>query len=333
MELLGSVLSDAGFDCTRVDRGGISNLFARWGQKGSCAQLWVQRPYRCGSGWGRSGLDNAAFRGRDPRWCDVWARHHGYEIRRVRPLPPPRWISCATRPPDGAIILTITGDEEGDALDGTIALLDYMSSADERMSVCLVGEPTCPNTMGEMMKIGRRGSMTAWFTDDRRSGAFGLSASRQEPFARDGAADGSAGQPRTGSGHGPFRRLYIGGCCDRHRQRCHQRDPRAVQRRGEYPFQRSAFRCEPKRLVASRGRSGRLAEYGVEMDVKFKISGESFLTPPGPLSDLVAKAVEAETGVTTRVVDNGGTSDARFVKNPLPGGRVRAGRAHHAPGG
>ena len=67
-------------------------------------------------------------------------------------------------PPDGAIILTITGDEEADALDGTTALLDHMDQVGERMSVCLVGEPTCPNTMGEMMKIGRRGSMTAWFT-------------------------------------------------------------------------------------------------------------------------------------------------------------------------
>src|SRR5690606_21631729 len=67
-------------------------------------------------------------------------------------------------PPDGSIVLAITGDEEGDAQDGTRALLDYMAANGERMDVCLVGEPTCPDTMGQMMKIGRRGSLTAWFT-------------------------------------------------------------------------------------------------------------------------------------------------------------------------
>jgi succinyl-diaminopimelate desuccinylase len=67
-------------------------------------------------------------------------------------------------PPDGAIIIAITGDEEDKAVDGTPALLDYMAAQGERMTHCLVGEPTCPNEMGEMMKIGRRGSLTAYFT-------------------------------------------------------------------------------------------------------------------------------------------------------------------------
>ncbi len=60
------------------------------------------------------------------------------------------------------------------------------------------------------------------------------------------------------------------------------------------------------------------AEFGTKTEVKIKISGEAFLTPPGPLSDLVAKAVEAETGVTPELSTTGGTSDARFVKNHCP---------------
>jgi succinyl-diaminopimelate desuccinylase len=67
-------------------------------------------------------------------------------------------------PPDGAVILAITGDEEGEGKDGTIAILDWMAFNGERMTHCLVGEPTCPTEMGEMMKIGRRGSMTAQIT-------------------------------------------------------------------------------------------------------------------------------------------------------------------------
>ena len=62
------------------------------------------------------------------------------------------------------MVLLITGDEEGDAVDGTAALLDWMDQHGERMDACLVGEPTCPDRMGEMIKIGRRGSMTAWIT-------------------------------------------------------------------------------------------------------------------------------------------------------------------------
>lgn len=60
------------------------------------------------------------------------------------------------------------------------------------------------------------------------------------------------------------------------------------------------------------------AAFGTKTEVKIKISGEAFLTPPGPLSDLVAKAVEAETGVTPELSTTGGTSDARFVKNHCP---------------
>ena len=56
----------------------------------------------------------------------------------------------------------ITGDEEADATDGTIAILDWMEKNNEHLSVCLVGEPTCPNYMGEMIKIGRRGSRCWW---------------------------------------------------------------------------------------------------------------------------------------------------------------------------
>ena len=67
-------------------------------------------------------------------------------------------------PPDGAIVLTITGDEEGPGKDGTVALLDWMRAQGEGMSVCLVGEPTCPERMGEMIKIGRRGSVSGTVT-------------------------------------------------------------------------------------------------------------------------------------------------------------------------
>ena len=92
-------------------------------------------------------------------------------------------------PPEGAILITITGDEEADALDGTTAILDWMADAGETMSVCLVGEPTCPNVMGEAIKIGRRGSMTAFFTALGKQGPLGLPGSRKKPRSRHGPPD------------------------------------------------------------------------------------------------------------------------------------------------
>ena len=167
--LLDKVLSEAGFACTRVDRGGVSNLFARWGAQGHPRTFgfnghtdvvpigdeaaWTHPPFGAeeAEGWlyGRGATDMKSG----------VAAFAAAAIDLVRDAPP-----------DGAIILTITGDEEGDAVDGTTALLDWMDSAGERMSVCIVGEPTCPEQIGDMIKIGRRGSMSAWFTVKGKQG-------------------------------------------------------------------------------------------------------------------------------------------------------------------
>ncbi|NOD78646.1 MULTISPECIES: succinyl-diaminopimelate desuccinylase [unclassified Ruegeria] len=316
LELLGSVLSDAGFECTRADRGGISNLFARWGQKGHARSFgfnghtdvvpigdeaaWTMPPFgaevRDGVMYGRGTTDMKSG----------VAAFAAAAVDFVRDTPP-----------DGAIILTITGDEEGDALDGTTALLDYMSSADERMSVCLVGEPTCPNTMGEMMKIGRRGSMTAWFTITGVQGHSAYPHRARNPLpaiARlmDRLASHELDQ---GTDHFDASTLAVvtidtgNAATNVIPARCSG----AVNIRFNDLHSGASLsdwlRAEADQVAA---------EYGVEMDVKIKISGESFLTPPGPLSDLVAKAVEAETGVTPELSTTGGTSDARFVKNHCP---------------
>ena len=163
IEVLERLLSGAGFECHRADRGGIANLFARWGNKGANrsfgfnghtdvvppgdSEAWTNPPFsgviEDGVLWGRGATDMksgvAAFAAAAVEFVEE-------------------------NSPDGAVILTITGDEESDAEHGTRALLDWMQAAGETMSVCLVGEPTCPDQMGEMIKIGRRGSMTAYFT-------------------------------------------------------------------------------------------------------------------------------------------------------------------------
>ncbi len=314
--LLQKVLSDAGFECTRADRGGISNLFARWGSKGHARSFgfnghtdvvpvgdetaWTMPPFgaeiRDGVMYGRGATDMKSG----------VAAFAAAAIDFVRDTPP-----------DGAIILTITGDEEADALDGTTALLDYMDAADERMSVCLVGEPTCPNRMGDMIKIGRRGSMTAWFTVSGVQGhsAYPHRAKNPVPaIARlmDRLASHELDQ---GSDHFDASTLAV--------VTIDTGNPATnvipAQCRGAVNIRFNDLHSGQSLSDWLHAEADRVAEeFGVTIDTRIKISGESFLTPPGPLSDLVSRAIEAETGIIPELSTTGGTSDARFVKNHCP---------------
>ena len=163
LQLLEKLLSEAGFACTRVDRGGVANLYARWGARGN------------GRAFGFNGHTDVVPLGNPADWTvppfgaevkDGYLYGRGATDMKsgVAAFAAAAVDFVTDTPPEGAVILAITGDEEGDAQDGTRALLDWMDENGERMDVCLVGEPTCPDHMGQMMKIGRRGSMSAFFT-------------------------------------------------------------------------------------------------------------------------------------------------------------------------
>lgn len=314
--LLDKVLSEAGFACTRVDRGGVSNLFARWGAQGHPRTFgfnghtdvvpigdeaaWTHPPFGAeeAEGWlyGRGATDMKSG----------VAAFAAAAIDLVRDAPP-----------DGAIVLTITGDEEGDAVDGTTALLDWMDSAGERMSACIVGEPTCPEQIGDMIKIGRRGSMSAWFTVKGKQGhsaylhkalnpmpAVALLAHRLSSHVLDAGTDHfdpstcsvttiDTGNPATNvipaetrmTVNLRFNDLHTGASLTEWLQ------------------------AEADKVAG---------ETGTRIEMKVKISGEAFLTPPGELSGLVSRAVTAETGLVPELSTTGGTSDARFVKSHCP---------------
>jgi len=161
--LLETILADAGFDCSRVDRGDVCNLFARWGDKGDARTFGFNGHTDVVPLGDESAWTMAPF-GADEKDGYMYGRGATDMKSGVAAFVAAAVDLVRNDPPNGAIVITITGDEEGDALDGTIALLDYMQAKNEAMSVCIVGEPTCPDVMGEMIKIGRRGSMNAYFT-------------------------------------------------------------------------------------------------------------------------------------------------------------------------
>jgi succinyl-diaminopimelate desuccinylase len=220
-------------------------------------------------------------------------------------------------PPDGAVILAITGDEEGEGKDGTVAILDWMAFNGERMTHCLVGEPTCPTEMGEMMKIGRRGSMTAQITAVGVQGHSAYPHRARNPLsalvkllARLEAEPLDRGTPHFDPSTLAITTIDTGNTAT-----------------NVIPARATAavnIRFNDMHTGASlsewlRGEAAAVAEAtGVEIDLRISISGESFLTPPGDLSALVARAVEAETGRKPVASTSGGTSDARFVKDHCP---------------
>ncbi|MFG6499621.1 succinyl-diaminopimelate desuccinylase [Sulfitobacter sp. 1A13191] len=316
LEVLEEVLDAAGFDCTRVDRGGICNLFARWGNKGNTKSF------------GFNGHTDVVPIGDEADWS---MPPFGAEIkdgimygRGTTDMKSgvAAFVAAAVdfvkdTPPDGSIVLAITGDEEGDALDGTTALLDYMAENGERMDVCLVGEPTCPETMGDMIKIGRRGSMNAHFKVTGKQGHAAYPHRANNPLPAmvrlmDRLASHELDQ---GSDHFDPSTLAVVTVDTGNKAT----NVIPAQCRGAVNIRFNDHHSGASLSDWLRGEADKIAEeFGLQVDVEITISGESFITPPGALSDLVAGAVEAETGVQPELSTTGGTSDARFVKAHCP---------------
>ncbi len=314
--LLEDLLTKGGFTCTRVDRGGVSNLFARWGRQGA------NRTF------GFNGHTDVVPLGDEAAWTvppfgaeikDGYLYGRGATDMKsgVAAFAAAALDFVAETPPDGAIILAITGDEEGDALDGTTALLDYMAETGEAMSVCLVGEPTCPDVMGEAMKIGRRGSLNAVFTVTGVQGhsAYPHRAKNPLPAVARLVDILASHELDQGSDHFDASTLAVvtidtGNTAT---------NVIPAQTKAGVNIRFNELHSGASLTEWMQGIADQVAaDFGVQVAMQVKVSGESFITPPGALSDLVGRAVKAETGRDPVLSTSGGTSDARFVQHHCP---------------
>ncbi|MXU64071.1 succinyl-diaminopimelate desuccinylase [Oceanomicrobium pacificus] len=316
LQLLEARLAAAGFTCTRVDRNGTPNLFARWGTRG---------PGPC---FGFNGHTDVVPVGNRDDWSfdpfcgelrDGWLLGRGATDMKsgVAAFVAAAIDFVTETAPEGAIALAITGDEEGEATDGTIALLDWMERQGERMDHCLVGEPTSPEELGDMMKIGRRGSMTAYVTAEGVQGhsAYPHRANNPVPALARLVALWSNHVLDDGTEHFDASTLAVTGFeTGNEANNVIPAKARAMANIRFNDAHDSASLCRWLEDTAA----AETARSGVKFHFDYQISGESFLTPPGPLSDLVADAVEAETGRRPALSTSGGTSDARFVKDHCP---------------
>ncbi len=215
----------------------------------------------------------------------------------------------------GSISLLITGDEEGDAINGTRKMLDWLAARGEQLDACVVGEPTNPTTLGEMIKIGRRGSLTAKLT------VFGTPGHVAYPHLADNPIPRLLKMLRAittdpldqGSEHFPASAIAIT-TIDVGNDSSNV-IPGVAQATFNIRFNdKHTGAALTDRLQTT------LAEAADGGDYKLNahVSGEAFLTPPGPLSSMVSDAVRGVLNMTPELSTIGGTSDARFIKDICP---------------
>lgn len=317
IQLLQERLSAAGFACSRADRGEVSNLYARFGASGPVfgfnghtdvvpvgdLEAWSFDPFggliRDGEILGRGATDMktgvAAFAAAA---IDVSAE-----------------LQASERP--GSIALLITGDEEGPGVDGTVAILDWMASAGETLDLCLVGEPTSREVLGDIIKIGRRGSMTAHLRANGRQGhtAYPHRALNPLPALCALLAELAAHELDRGTEH--FQPSTLALTTVDAGNPASNVIPREARATLNIRFNDAHTGASLTEWLRERAAAAQDAT-GVRIELDVRISGEAFLTPPGALSALLERAVHAEIGAVPELSTSGGTSDARFVKDHCP---------------
>lgn len=215
--------------------------------------------------------------------------------------------------PKGSIALLITGDEEAEAVNGTVKMLSWLAERGEQLDHCLVGEPTSDQKLGDMVKIGRRGSLNGKLTVRGIQGHTAYPQLADNPahhlvamlanLTTEALDDGSAHFPASSL---QITTIDIGNLATNVIP--------AVARAGF----NVRFNDLYSGVTVEQWIRERLNRVGKPYELEISVSGESFLTPPGPLSTLVSSAVEAELGHAPELGTTGGTSDARFIKNACP---------------
>lgn len=224
-----------------------------------------------------------------------------------------RFLKRRGRGFDGSISLLITGDEEGPAINGTAKVLDWMKARGERIDACIVGEPTNERQLGDMAKIGRRGSMNIRLTALGQQGHVAYPHLAQNPnhLLVRMLADLTGAELDRGTEHFQPSSLQV--------TTIDVGNPAT----NVIPARATAginIRFNDRHTSASliEWMKQRLAAVGGRYDLEASVSGEAFFTAPGALSEIVVSSVESVVGRKPQLSTTGGTSDARFIRAHAP---------------
>lgn len=314
LDILENALSGLGFACTRLKFEDVDNLFARYGTtaphfcfaghtdvvpEGDAAS-WSSPPYdaalKDGALWGRGAAD---MKGAIAAFAAAAAR----AIER----------GAIT----GSLSFLITGDEEGPAINGTRKVLDWLREQEIKIDHCLVGEPSNPDALGDMIKVGRRGSINCWLTITGKQGHVAYPHRANNPIPALMRKLLHLSETPLDEGYERFdpsslqvTDIHIG-------NPAHNVIPERATARFNIRFNpnwtgvsiETWLREQLDVLAASLN-----ATYELETIV----SGEAFLTTDASFLKLIADCAEDKTGRRPQFSTTGGTSDARFIKDHAP---------------
>jgi succinyl-diaminopimelate desuccinylase len=308
---LTALLSPLGFQCETIESNGVTNL---WARRGTASPLfvfaghtdvvpagpldqWESQPFaptrRDGKLYGRGASDmKTSIAAMVVAVEEFVEAHPGHA---------------------GSIAFLITSDEEGPAVDGTVVVCELLEERGETLDYCLVGEPTSSHVLGDMIKNGRRGSLSGRLKIKGVQGHIAYPHLARNPIHQAAPALAELATEKWDDGNEYFpptswqvSNIHAGTGANN-----------VIPGEMEVDFN---FRFST--ASTADGLEARvhaiLDRHGLDYDLKWTLSGEPFLTPKGTLSEAVCGAIKHELGVTTELSTTGGTSDGRFIARICP---------------
>lgn len=321
LTLLEGVLDAAGFECHRVTfsepgYADVENLYARRGNTGPnlCfaghtdvvpagnVDAWTLPPFaaviRNGILYGRGAVD---MKGEIACFVAALKRFLAYD---KGALP-------------GSISLLITGDEEGDSINGTAKMLDWLKARGEVLHACVVGEPSSRNVVGDEIKIGRRGSLNGEIVVEGKQGHAAYPHAADNPVPKLARIIDRLSGLTLDEGTPHFEPSHLAVTIVSVPNTATNVIPGEARARFNVRYNDLHSRPQLETLLRETCETA-AAEVGARYKLTFSGTGDVFLTQPGPLVDTVKAAVEEVTGRVPKLSTGGGTSDARFIKDHCP---------------
>jgi len=308
---LKDLLNPLGFTCETIESNGVTNLWARRGDASPVfvfaghtdvvptgpANQWASQPFvptrRDGRLYGRGASDMKTSIAAMVVAVEEFVAAH----------------------PDhsGSIAFLITSDEEGPATDGTVVVCDLLEERGEAIDYCLVGEPTSSHVLGDMIKNGRRGSLSGCLVVKGVQGHIAYPHLARNPIhlAAPALAELAAEKWDDGNEYFPPTSWQVSNVA------AGTGATNVIPGEMKIDFNFRFSTASTAESLQARVHAI-LDRHGLDYDLKWTLSGHPFLTPKGTLSDAICASIKQELGVTTELSTTGGTSDGRFIARICP---------------
>jgi succinyl-diaminopimelate desuccinylase len=311
LELVMAQLQPLGFDCEIIAMNGVTNLWARRGKAAPLVcfaghtdvvptgplEQWTIEPFA-------AAVEDGVLHGRGA--CDMKTSIAAFvvalrEFIRAHPDHP------------GSLAVLFTSDEEGPATDGTVRVVEALARRGEKLDYCIVGEPTCVKQLGDMIKNGRRGSLSGILTVNGVQGHVAYPHLARNPIHEVAAAIAELATTEWDRGNEYFPSTTWQVSNFTSGTGANNVIPGAARVQFNFRFSTASTVESLQTRV-----HGILDKHGVQYDLEWRYDGRPFLTPRGDLVDAVARAIREVAGVTTELSTTGGTSDGRFIADICP---------------